>query len=57
MAVLGNIRKIHNLTAEVELPGRIYGQLYISAISDAFTKQLQAHLATDGNEVSVYFCF
>lgn len=46
MVILGNVRKLHNLMAEIELPGRVYGLLSISAVSNTFTRQLQKQLQT-----------
>lgn len=56
MLILGNVRKIHAVSLDIELPGKVYGCLKIDAVSDQFIQQLQAQLKeenTKNNDVSV----
>lgn len=55
MLILGNVRKIHAVSIDIELPGKVYGCLKIGAISDQFTHQLQNQLRgehTENDDVS-----
>ncbi|XP_058062312.1 protein RRP5 homolog [Anopheles bellator] len=42
MLVLGSVRRIFKMHLEMSLPGRLLGTVPISAISDAYTKRLEA---------------
>lgn len=44
MIILGCVRKIKNLSLEVELPGLTFAKVHITSITDEFTKQLASHL-------------
>lgn len=48
MIILGNVRSVSILAAEIELPGRIYGYVNIGAVSDVLTEQLQQQI-NDGS--------
>lgn len=49
MIILGNVRSVSVVAAEIELPGRIYGYLTAGAVSDVLTERVKAQLK-DGEE-------
>lgn len=48
MIILGNVRNVSTVAAEIELPGRIYGYISIGAISDILTHKVQKRLGGEG---------
>lgn len=44
MIILGNVRSVSIVAAEVELPGRIYGYLKIGETSDVLIERVTAQL-------------
>lgn len=50
MLVLGNVRKIHAVSIDIELPGKVYGCLKIDSVSDQFIQLLQKQLKGDSTE-------
>lgn len=55
MVLLGNVRSVSSLAAEVELPGRIYGFLNVGAVSDVLTDRIKTQVKDEHNEKQVIF--